>query len=128
MGKILLFARGVNDHEQIVPGIRHHQVIEYSALIISEQCVPLSTHWQIHDIDGHERFKSYCRTFTMQANLAHVTDIEQASLVARVQMLLHHPQRILHWHFIASEGNHACPQLQMKIMQRCTFQRFCSHR
>jgi hypothetical protein len=46
-----------------------------------------------------------------------VRDIEQAGLLAGVQVFLEHAQRVLHRHVVAGERHHARAQFQVQGVQ-----------
>ena len=52
-----------------------------------------------------------------QPELAHVADVEQASLCATMQVLFHDAHRVLHGHFISGERHHLGAKFGVQIKQ-----------
>ena len=113
MRLVLGLAGGVDDQEQMVAEIRHHQVVENAAVVIGELRVALPARRNRHDVLRHQPLQRQRRVldlagFRPQRELAHMRDVEQAGGRARVQVFLQHAGRILHRHLVAGERNHAC--------------------
>ncbi|MNE42448.1 hypothetical protein D3C80_1365740 [compost metagenome] len=126
--QVLILAGGVDHQEQfVVTQVGDHQVVEDAAVFIGEHRVALHAHWQVDDVDRHQGFQGLGRIGTAQADLAHVRDVEQAGLIAAVQMLFHHPQRVLDRHVVAGERHHARTQFQVQGVQRGLEQCFGGH-
>ncbi|MOA41288.1 hypothetical protein D3C78_1632350 [compost metagenome] len=87
-------------------------------MFVGEQCIALHTHRQVDDIDRHQRFQGLGSACPPQADLAHVRNIEQAGLLASVQVFLEHAQRVLDRHRVACERHHARAQFQVQVVQR----------
>lgn len=118
VSQVLLLAGGVDDQEQgVLAQVGNHQVVENAALLIGEHGIALHTHWQVDDVHRYQAFQRLGGVSATQNDLAHVRDVEQAGLLAGVQVFLEHAQRVLHRHVVAGERHHACTQFQMQGMQ-----------
>lgn len=123
--QVLLFAGGVDHQEQgVVTQVGDHQVVEDAALRVGEHGIALHAHRQVDDIDRYQRLQGAGGIVAAQDDLAHVRDIEQAGLLAGVQVLLEHAQRVLHGHVVAGERHHARAQFQVQGVQRGLVQCF----
>ncbi|MCY1534441.1 hypothetical protein D9M68_698140 [compost metagenome] len=128
VGEVLILAGSIDHHEEFVLGqARDHQVIEDSAFDIGEQRIALHADRQIDDIDRHQAFQSNSCLSAAQDDLPHVGDIEQAGLLAGVQVLLEHTQRVLHWHVVASERHHARAEFEVQRVQWSLGKIFSGH-
>ena len=65
-----------------------------------------------------ERLRRHLMAPTQQKRLAHMRDVEQARLAARVVMFGQDSGRILHRHLVAGERHHAGAEREMKRMKR----------
>ena len=118
VGQVLVLAGGVDHQEQrVVAQVGDHQVVEDAALLIGEHGIALHAHRQVDDIHRHQAFQGLGGIAAAQGDLAHVRDIEQAGLLAGVQVFLEHAQRVLHRHVIAGERHHARTQFQVQGVQ-----------
>ncbi|MCY1177360.1 hypothetical protein D9M73_176650 [compost metagenome] len=118
MGQVLVLAGGVDHQEQLVLGqAGDHQVVEDAAVLVGEQCIALHAHRQIEDVHRHQAFQGARGVLTPQEDLAHVGYVEQAGLLAGVQVFLEHAQRVLHRHVVAGERHHARTQFQVQGVQ-----------
>ena len=112
---ILIGAGGIDDQKQVIAAIGDHQIVQNPARIIGEQPVTLPPFRQTCDIRRHRGFQHQSRILGLargraQDHLPHMAHVEQPGLIAGVQMLAHHPHRVLHRHFPAGEGHHLAPQ------------------
>ncbi len=120
MTQVLFLAGGVDHQEQLViRQPRDHQVVEDAPVGAGEQRVTLHTHRQVDDIHRHQALQRLAGIHAAQADLAHMGDVEQAGLLAGVQVFLEYAQRILDRHRVAGKRHHARTQFQVQSVQRC---------
>ena len=121
MGHIRLLAGGIDHDEQMIAPVGEHQIIQDAAGAIGEQPIALPPRRQSQHIHRHHRLERQTQRRhpgnRAQDHLPHVTDIKQTRRLARVQMFLHHPRRILHRHLIAREWHHLAAKVHMQIVQ-----------
>ena len=119
MGFVGLLAGRVDDEEQMIAAVGDHEIVEDAARRVGEEGVALSAHTYPDDVHRDERFERPRRVgrplrTRLEADLAHVRDIEEPRMLPRVLMLLQDAGRILHRHLVAREGHHARPELHME--------------
>ncbi|MCY1451164.1 hypothetical protein D9M71_680190 [compost metagenome] len=128
MGQVLVLAGGVDHQEQfVIAQVSDHQIIKDAALFVDEHGVALHAYRQVDDIHRHQGFQCLGGIGAAQTDLAHVRDVEQASLFTGVQVLLHHAQGVLHRHVVAGERDHARAQFQVQGVEWGLLQVFGGH-
>ena len=126
MRLVLGLAGGVDDQKQMVAEIRHHQIVENAAVFIGELGVALPSRRNRHDVLRHQPLQRQRRIldlagFGTQRELAHMRDVEQPGVRARMQVLLQHAGRVLHRHLVAREGNQLAAARHMERVQGGAF-------
>ena len=118
VGDVPHLTGAVDDDEDFIrPHAQEHQVVDDAARLVQQQAVALLAHGQVDHIDGHQRLERGGGVGADEAQLAHVRDIEQTGLRARVQVLGHQARRVLHGHGITSKGHHARAQFEVQCVQ-----------
>ncbi len=118
-GDVGVLARGVHDQEQVIAAVGDHQVVLDPAVVVGENRIALAAFRQADHVDRHQAFQRLGGALAAQHHLAHVADVEQPGGLARVQMFLHHAQRVLHRHVVTGERHHLRAQRAMHRLQRC---------
>src|SRR4051794_24126262 len=110
MPKVRVLIRGI-DHESeplfATWYARHHQVVENAAIPVEKLRVALAPGRERGNVGRHQRLELPRRIRPGQHRLAHMRDIEQPRLLARMQMLRDNPSFVLDRHRIAGERHHA---------------------
>ena len=121
MGDVGLFTGGIDHHEHMVAPVGEHQIIKDPTFRVGEQPIALPPRLYPQNIHRHQRLERprrvLIRPLWAQNHLPHVADIKQPSRRAGVQMLFHHPHRVLHGHGIARERHHLATQRDMQVIQ-----------
>ena len=123
MGDVLVLAGGVDDDEEMIPAVGDHQVIENAAIVAGKEAVALAAGLKAEDVDRHELLEGERRILRRSGrrgddHLSHVGDVKETGRGARMQVFLHHAERILHRHVVAGERHHPGAERQMQRMQR----------
>ena len=126
IGEVAFLGAGI-DHQierRLAGQAREHEIVLDGARIVQQQAVALHASFRPTTSAGVTRSSAFARIGAGEKRLAHMRDIEQARLVAGVQMFFQHAGGILHRHLIAGERHHLAAQLEMQGMQRRAAQDF----
>ncbi len=115
---ILLDVRGVDAQEELaLAEARHDHVVDAAALVVQHQPIARAAEREVRHIAGHERIDGGHRTRAREMDLAHVRDVEEARALADRGVLLE-DRGVLDRHLVAREGNEACAQTAMGLVER----------
>ena len=121
MGQVLFLARGVEDHEQVVAAVGHHQIVDDAAPVVGKNGVAGLADGQFLEVAGHEGLQGRGHVFTTQDDLAHVGDVEQRRVFTRMQVFGDNAL-VLHRHFVAGNRHHPGAPFAVQGVKRCLFE------
>src|SRR5262245_25219499 len=126
--RLIRFLTGrIDDKQQIVSEIGHHDVVKDPTLLARKEGIALSARRQARDVARDEAFKGESGILDaarsrIERDLSHMRDVEQTGSSACMKMLLEYARRILNWHVVPSEGHHPRSQFLVQSMQGGCFQ------
>ena len=124
-GEIGLFAGGVDDQEKPFAGgvgreLRHHQVVEDSALVIGELGVADAPRRERLNVAGNEAFEPTRGVRPGEKGLSHVGNVEQAGLPTSEKMFGEDALGVIDRQGIAGELDHPPAEGDMAAIKRRT--------
>src|SRR5688500_5970009 len=111
--EVLLTAARIDDDAHLVREARDHEVVLDAAALVEKQRVALSAERPAVEIERQRALERRVQAAPSDADLAHVRDVEQARVRARVQVLGTQAIAVLDRHVEPSEGYEARAQLGM---------------
>ncbi len=117
MADIAFAARRVQHDEQAVLAFGHHDVVDDAAQLVGQQGVALAARCQAHDVAGRQLLQRGGGVLPVQRDLAHVGDVEQAGVGARMGVFGERAGE-LHRQRPAGEIDHAPAQATVQRVQR----------
>ena len=118
MGEIGVAVAGVDHDEQVVAGIADDQVVEDATVRGGQLGIARAAGRETLQVGGHETLEGRGGARTVEADLAHVRDVEQGGGGAAVLVLGEDARRILDRQFPAREIDHSATELAVEIVQR----------
>jgi hypothetical protein len=116
--RIEVFAARIAHHDEPVAVIGHHDVVDDPARFVQQQRVALPARFEALDVAGDDEFERPGGVGAMQAELAHMRDVEQRGFVTALLVLGDQTVSVLDRHPIAGEGHHLGAETAMQRVER----------
>lgn len=106
-----------NQVDMIVLDLRHHGVINRPSLLIGEHGQRPRAGLEAGDVGDHQLLKERDAVLALEAEAAHVGDIEEAAVGAAVEGGVHDGVLVLDRHRPAGEGDHLAAILHVEVVE-----------
>ena len=115
---ILLDVRGVHDHQDVIgAGAVHDDVVDDRAALVAQKPIPRLSDGEPGDVARDEPIDGGQRCRSLEVELSHVREVEEARGLAHGAVLGHDPG-VLDGHLVARERHHARAETAVLFVER----------